>query len=80
MVPWEVRTTMFYHTHGKNDVKASVYNAWQISPICRMLLVGAFVLDGTKPSTEKIMVGSCRRAQKGLVLPSWVGITETVNM
>ena len=31
----------------------SVYNAWQISPICRMLAVGAFVLDGTKRFYDK---------------------------
>ena len=31
----------------QNDVKASVNNAWQISPFCHMLSVGAFVLDGT---------------------------------
>ena len=31
----------------QNDVKASVNNAWQIWPFCHMLLVGAFVLDGT---------------------------------
>ena len=47
------QNTMFYRTHGKNDVKASVYNAWQISPICRMLVAGAFVLDGTKPFYDK---------------------------
>ena len=37
----------------QNDVKASVNNAWQISPFCHMLLVGAFVLDGTSGKTEK---------------------------
>ena len=31
----------------QNNVKASVDNTWQISPFRRMLLVGAFVLDGT---------------------------------
>ena len=31
----------------QNDVKASVYKAWQISPICRLLVEGAFVFDGT---------------------------------
>ena len=30
----------------QNDVKASVYKAWQISPIYRLLVEGAFVLDG----------------------------------
>ena len=29
------------------DVKASVYNAWQISPIFPLLVKGAFLLDGT---------------------------------
>ena len=32
----------------QNDVKSSVYQAWQISPICRLLVEGAFVFDGTK--------------------------------
>ena len=31
----------------QNDIKASVNIAWQISPFCHILLVGAFVLDGT---------------------------------
>ena len=31
----------------QNDVKASVDNTWQISPLCHMLSVRAFVLDGT---------------------------------
>ena len=31
----------------QHDVKASVNNTWQMSPFCHMLLVRAFVLDGT---------------------------------
>ena len=38
----------------QNDVKASVNNAWQISPFCRTPLVGAFVLDGTKGYHDKL--------------------------
>ena len=38
----------------QNDVKATVNNAWQISPFCQMLLVGAFVLDGTNGYHDKI--------------------------
>ena len=37
----------------QNDVKASVYKAWQISPICRLLVEGAFLLDGTKCFHDK---------------------------
>ena len=35
------------------DVKASVYNAWQISPICPLQVKGAFLLDGTKCFHDK---------------------------
>ena len=35
----------------QNDVKASVDNTWQISPLRHMLLVGVFVLDRTKFKT-----------------------------
>ena len=37
----------------QNDVKASVNNTWQISPFCHMLLVGAFVLDGSNSYHEE---------------------------
>ena len=46
----------------QNDVKASVYVAWQISPICRKLAVGAFVLDGTKPFYDPRCVGRTENA------------------
>ena len=36
------------------DVKASVYEAWQKSPICRLMVEGAFVLDGTKRFHDKL--------------------------
>ena len=71
--------TMFYRTHGKNDVKATMYNAWQISPICRILFAGAFCSTEPSLSTLKIMVGSCRRSKKGSVLPRCVRVTEIVN-
>ena len=38
----------------QNDVKASVNNAWQISPLCQILLVRAFVLDGTNGYHDKL--------------------------
>ena len=41
----------------QNDVKASVYKAWQISPICRLLVEGAFVLNGTK-LTQRMSSGA----------------------
>ena len=37
----------------QDDVKASVYNAWHISPLCRMLVERAFVLDGTERFHDK---------------------------
>ena len=37
----------------QNDVEASVYKAWQISPICRLLFEGVFMLDGTKRFHDK---------------------------
>ena len=37
----------------QSDVKASVYKAWQISPNCRLLVEGAFVLDQTKRIHDK---------------------------
>ena len=45
----------------QNDVKASVDNTWQISPLCHMLLVRAFVLVGTNHdasvvTAEKVVI------------------------
>ena len=37
----------------QNDVTASVYNAWQISPFCRTPVEGAFVLDGANGYHDK---------------------------
>ena len=42
----------------QNDVKASVYNAWEISLICRMLVLQGFVLDGTQRVEKILKVGS----------------------
>ena len=43
----------------QNDVKASVNRTWQMSPLCHMLLLRSFVLDGTNNDasvvkTEKV--------------------------
>ena len=47
----------------QNDVKASVGGTWQISPFRHMLLVGAFVLDGTNGYHEKIFPRIVRKTQ-----------------
>ena len=48
----------------QNDVNASVYKALQISPICRLLVEGAFVLDGTKCFHDKPQGRSVMRDAK----------------
>ena len=48
----------------QNDVKASVYNAWQISPLCRMLVVGAFVLDGSNRFHDKKSRSDCAEGRE----------------
>ena len=48
----------------QNDMKASVNKAWQISPICRLLVEVRSCLTEPNAFTTKIKVGPCRRTQK----------------
>ena len=65
----EVRAQWSIVRMAKRREKASVCNAWQISPICRLPVVGAFVLDGTKRFHDKPQGRSVMRdAKKGSVL------------
>ena len=42
MVPRKGQSTIAPSYAWQNDVMASVYKAWQISPVCRWLVEGAF--------------------------------------
>ena len=58
----------------QNDVKSSMDNTWQISPLCHMLLVRAFVLDGTNHdasvvTAEKVVI--TRQKGEGLDCLVW---------
>ena len=53
----------------QNDVKVSVNNTWQISPCRHMLLVGAFVLDGTKRFYNKSQGRIVPKDAKGISPP-----------